>query len=97
MFMISEKSGEVKKYKRKCVVLNVFEAKAWRNVAVRDSKTEEKYFFGKVKQAPPEINEGDELYIGYEELPYDLPDGSSKIVLMTLDGLLLDWAMITPH
>jgi len=97
MFMISAKSDEVKKYKRKCVVLNVLEAKAWRNVVVRDSKTEEKYFFGKVKQAPPEINVGDELYIGYEELPYDLPEGSSKIVLMTLDGLLLDWAMITPH
>jgi len=96
MFMISEKSQEVKKYKRKCMVLNVLEAKAWRNVSVLDSKTKEKYFFGKVKQAPPEINEGDELYIGYEELPYDLPDGSSKIVLMTLDGLLLDWAMITP-
>ena len=97
MFMISEKSQEVKKYKRKCMVLNVLEAKAWRNVSVLDSKTKEKYFFGKVKQAPPEINEGDELYIGYEELPYDLPDGLSKIVLMSLDGLLPDCSMITPH
>jgi hypothetical protein len=97
MFMISAKSGEVKKFKRKCVVLNVLEAKAWRNVSVRDTKTNEKYFFGKVRQAPPEINEGDELFIGYEDLPYDLPDGSSKIVLLSLDGMLLDWAMITPH
>lgn len=97
MFMISAKSGEVRKFKRKCIVLNVLEAKAWRNVSVRDTKTNEKYFFGKVRQAPPEINEGDELFIGYEDLPYDLPDGSSKIVLLSLDGMLLDWAMITPH
>lgn len=95
--MISAKSGEVRKFKRKCIVLNVLEAKAWRNVSVRDTKTNEKYFFGKVRQAPPEINEGDELFIGYEDLPYDLPDGSSKIVLLSLDGMLLDWAMITPH
>lgn len=94
--MCAAVSKDVKKYKRKCVVLYVLEAKAWRNVAVRDVKTNEKFFFGKVKQSPPEINAGDELYIGYEELPYDLPQGSQKIVLMTLDGMLLDWAMITP-
>lgn len=88
---------EVKKYKRKCVVLNVAEAKAWRNVTVRDGKTGEKFFFGKVKEAPPDINVGDELYIGYEELPYDLPQGSQKIVLLSLDGMMLDWAMVTPH
>jgi len=27
---------------------------------ITTNKTKEKYFFGKVKQAPPEINEGDE-------------------------------------
>lgn len=94
--MCAANTKEVKKYKRKCVVLNVVEGKAWRNVVVHDAKVNKKYFFGKVKLAPPEINVGDELYIGYEELPYDLPDGSQKIVLMTLDGMMLDWAMITP-
>jgi len=93
--MYGEKPDDVKKYKRKCIVLNVIEAKAWRNVTVRDLKTKQRYFFGKVKSAPPEINIGDELYIGYEELPYDLPDGTEKIILMTLDGMLLDWAMIS--
>ena len=93
--MYGENPDNVKKYKRKCIVLNVMEAKAWRNVTVRDLKTKQKYFFGKVKSAPPEINIGDELYIGYEELPYDLPDGTEKIILMTLDGMLLDWAMIS--
>ena len=87
---------EVKKIKRKCVVLNVMEGKAWRNIVVQDLKTNEKYMFGKVKLASPEINISDELFIGYEELPYDLPDGCSKIILMGLDGLMLDWAMITP-
>jgi len=90
-------ASEVKKIKRKCVVLKVAEAKAWRNASVQDVKTKEKYFFGKVKSAPPEINIGDELYIGYEELPYDLPQGSHKIVLLTLDGMKLDWAMVTPN
>ena len=90
-------ANEVKKIKRKCVVLNVAEAKAWRNVSVLDIKTKDKFFFGKVKSAPPEINIGEELYIGYEELPYDLPQGSHKIVLLTLDGMLLDWAMMTPN
>jgi len=90
-------ASEVKKIKRKCVVLKVAEAKAWRNASVQDVKTREKFFFGKVKSAPPEINIGDELYIGYEELPYDLPQGSHKIVLLTLDGMLLDWAMVTPN
>lgn len=94
--MCAAQADEVKKIKRKCVVLNVLEAKAWRNVVVQDLKTKEKYMFGKVKMAPPDIKIGDELYIGYEELPYDLPGGSQKIVLMSLDGLLLDWAMITP-
>jgi len=42
------------------------------------------------------INPKDELFIGYEDLPYDLPSGTHKIVLMTLDGMLLDWAMISP-
>jgi hypothetical protein len=93
--MYGEQPDKVKKYKRKCIVLNIMEAKSWRNVTVRDLKTKQKYFFGKVKSAPPEINIGDELYIGYEELPYDLPVGTEKIILMTLDGMLLDWAMIS--
>ncbi|MBW6519368.1 MAG: hypothetical protein K0A89_12835 [ANME-2 cluster archaeon] len=94
--MCAANSDEVKKIKRKCVVLNVMEGKAWRNVVVQDLKTKDKYMFGKVKLLSPEITSGDELYIGYEELPYDLPDGCSKIILMALDGLMLDWAMITP-
>ena len=94
--MCAASSDEVKKIKRKCVVLNVLEGKAWRNVVVQDLKTKDKYMFGKVKLAPPEININDELFIGYEELPYDLPDGCSKIILMALDGLMLDWVMITP-
>jgi hypothetical protein len=94
--MYEASSDEVKKIKRKCVVLNVIEGKAWRNVVVQDLKTNEKYMFGKVKLAPPEISIDDELFIGYEELPYDLPDGCNKIILMALDGLMLDWVMITP-
>lgn len=84
----------VKKYKRKCTVVRVAQAKAWRNVVVLDSKTDKKYFFGKVINPPPEINPGDELYIGYEELPYDLPGLQNKIILMTLDGFQLDWTMV---
>lgn len=84
----------LKKYKRKCTVVRVAQAKAWRNVVVSDSKTNKKYFFGKVINPPPEINAGDELYIGYEELPYELPGIKQKIILMTLDGLQLDWTMV---
>jgi len=94
--MYCETPDEIKKIKRKCIVLNVMEAKAWRNVTVMDLTTKQKYFFGKVKQEPPMINPKDELFIGYEDLPYDLPSGTHKIVLMTLDGMLLDWAMISP-
>jgi hypothetical protein len=46
--MCAAQTDEVKKFKRKCVVLNVLEAKAWRNVVVQDLKTKEKYMFGKV-------------------------------------------------
>jgi hypothetical protein len=84
----------LKKYKRKCTVVRVAQAKAWRNVVVADSKTNKKYFFGKVINPPPDINPGDELYIGYEELPYELPGIKLKIILMTLDGFQLDWTMV---
>ncbi len=84
---------KLKKVKRKCTVVRVAQAKAWRNVVVQDSKTNNKYFFGKVINTP-EINPGDELYIGFEDLPYELPDRKQKIILMTLDGMQLDWTMI---
>ena len=84
----------LKKYKRKCTVVRVAQAKGWRNIVVVDSKTDKKYFFGKVINPPPEINPGDELYIGYEDLPYDLPGIKNKIILMTLDGFQLDWTMV---
>ncbi len=93
----SEIGGEVKtlkKVKRKCTVVRVAQAKGWRNVVVADSKTNKKYFFGKTPNAPPEINPGDELYIGFEELPYELPGIKQKIILMTLDGFQLDWTMV---
>lgn len=84
----------LKKFKRKCTVVRVAQAKAWRNVVVEDSKTKKKYFFGKVVNATPEVNPGDELYIGFEELPYDLPGITQKIILMTLDGYQLDWTQV---
>ena len=84
----------LKKIKRKCKVVRVAQAKGWRNVVVEDSKTNSKYFFGKVTNPPPEINIGDELYIGYEDMAIELPDRKKKIILMTLDGMQLDWTMI---
>ena len=83
----------LKKFKRKCTVVRVAQAKGWRNVVVQDSKTNKKYFFGKVVNSPPEINPGDEMFIGYEELPYELPV-KQKIILMTLDGFQVDWTMV---
>lgn len=83
----------LKKFKRKCTVVRVAQAKGWRNVVVLDSKTDKKYFFGKVVNSPPEINPGDEMFIGYEELPYELPV-KQKIILMTLDGFQVDWTMV---
>ncbi len=85
---------KLKKIKRKCTVVRIAQAKAWRNVVVLDPKTNKKYFFGKVINPPPDINPGDELYIGYEDLPYELPGIQQKIILMTLDGLQLDWTMV---
>lgn len=85
---------KLKKFKRKCTVVRVAQAKAWRNVVVQDSKTDKKYFFGKVSNPPPEIKTGDDLYIGYEDLPQDLPGIKQKITLMTLDGFQLDWTMV---
>jgi hypothetical protein len=82
------------KIKRKCTVVRVAQAKAWRNVVVLDSRTKKKYFFGKVINPPPDISTGDELYIGYEDLPYELPGIKQKIILMSLDGLQLDWTMV---
>lgn len=84
----------IKKFKRKCTVVRVAQAKGWRNVVVLDGKTNKKYFFGKTPNAPPEINPGDELYVGFEELPYELPGIKQKIILMTLDGFQLDWTMV---
>ncbi len=84
----------LKKFKRKCTVVRVAQAKGWRNVVVLDSKTDKKYFFGKVVNSPPEINPGDEMYIGFEELPYELPGIKQKINLMTLDGFQVDWTMV---
>lgn len=84
----------LKKFKRKCTVVRVAQAKGWRNVVVVDSKTDKKYFFGKVVNPPPEINPGDEMYIGFEEMPYELPGIKQKILLMTLDGFQVDWTMV---
>ncbi len=84
----------LKKVKRKCTVVRVAQAKGWRNVVVMDTKTNKKYFFGKVLNPPPEINPGEELYIGYEDMPYELPGLKQKIILMTLDGFQLDWTMV---
>jgi hypothetical protein len=84
----------LKKFKRKCTVVRVAQAKGWRNVVVMDSKADKKYFFGKVVNPPPEINPGDEMYIGFEELPYELPGIKQKIILMTLDGFQVDWTMV---
>ena len=84
----------LKKFKRKCTVVRVAQAKGWRNVVVSDSKENKKYFFGKVINPPPEINPGDELFIGFEELPYELPGIKQKIILMTLDGFQLDWTQV---
>lgn len=85
---------KLRKIKRKCTVVRVAQAKAWRNVVVHDPKSDKKYFFGKVINPPPEIKPGDELYIGYEDLPYELPGIKQKIILMTLDGLQLDWTQV---
>ncbi|MCX9014835.1 MAG: hypothetical protein OIN89_08600 [Candidatus Methanoperedens sp.] len=85
---------KINKFKRKCTVVRVAQAKGWRNVVVHDPKAEEKYFFGKVQNAPPELTPGEELYVGFEDLEFDLPDRKHKIVLMTLDGFQLDWTMI---
>ncbi|KCZ72994.1 hypothetical protein ANME2D_00053 [Candidatus Methanoperedens nitroreducens] len=85
---------KLRKVKRKCTVVRIAQAKGWRNVVVLDEKTKRKYFFGKVINPPPEINLGDELYIGYEDLPYELPGIKQKIILMTLDGFQLDWTMV---
>ncbi len=85
---------KLKKFKRKCSVVRVAQAKGWRNVVVLDTKANKKYFFGKVVNPPPEINPGDELYIGFEDLPYELPGIQQKIILMTLDGMQLDWTMV---
>ncbi len=84
----------LKKFKRKCTVVRIAQAKGWRNVVVLDGKADKKYFFGKTPNAPPEINPGDELFVGFEELPYDLPGLKQKITLMTLDGFQLDWTMV---
>jgi hypothetical protein len=84
----------LKKFKRKCTVVRVAQAKGWRNVVVSDSKENKKYFFGKVLNPPPDINPGDELFIGFEDLPYELPGIKQKIILMTLDGFQLDWTQI---
>ncbi len=84
----------LKKFKRKCTVVRVAQAKGWRNVVVSESKENKKYFFGKVINPPPEINPGDELFIGFEDLPYELPGIKQKIILMTLDGFQLDWTQI---
>ena len=84
----------LKKFKRKCTVIRVAQAKGWRNVVVSDSKENKKYFFGKVINPPPEINPGDELFIGFEDLPYELPGIKQKIILMTLDGFQLDWTQV---
>ncbi len=84
----------LKKLKRKCIVVRIAQAKAWRNVVVQDSKTNKKYFFGKVINPPPELKPGDELYIGYEDMPHELPGIKQKIILMTLDGMQLDWTMV---
>ncbi len=85
---------KLNKIKRKCTVVHVAQAKAWRNVVVVDSKTNKKYFFGKVINPPPEIEPADELFIGYEDLPYELPGRKQKIILMSLDGMQLDWTMV---
>lgn len=84
----------LKKFKRKCSVVRVAQAKGWRNVVVLDPKADKKYFFGKVINPPPDINIGDELFIGFEDLPYELPGIKQKIILMTLDGFQLDWTMV---
>ncbi len=84
----------IKKFKRKCTVVRVAQAKGWRNVVVLDTKEGKKYFFGKVANAPPEINAGEELFIGFEDVPYELPGIKHKITLMTLDGFQLDWTMV---
>jgi hypothetical protein len=84
----------LKKFKRKCTVVRVAQAKGWRNVVVSESKENKKYFFGKVINPPPEINPGDELFIGFEDLPYELPGIKQKIILMTLDGFQLDWTQV---
>jgi hypothetical protein len=83
----------LKKVKRKCTVVRVAQAKGWRNVVVLDGKSQKKYFFGKVINEPA-LNPGDELFIGYEDMPYELPGIKQKIILMTLDGLQLDWTMV---
>lgn len=83
----------LKKVKRKCTVVRVAQAKGWRNVVVLDAKSQKKYFFGKVINEPA-LNPGDELYIGYEDLPYELPGIKQKIILMSLDGFQLDWTMV---
>jgi hypothetical protein len=84
----------LKKFKRKCSVVRVAQAKGWRNVVVHDPKADKKYFFGKVINPPPDISIGDELFIGFEDLPYELPGIKQKIILMTLDGFQLDWTMV---
>lgn len=84
----------LKKFKRKCTVVRVAQAKGWRNVVVLDAKEGKKYFFGKVANAPPELTPDEELFIGFEDVPYELPGIKHKITLMTLDGFQLDWTMV---
>lgn len=75
-----------------CQVINVIQNLIWKGVAVQETSTKGRVYFGKVN-GELEINLGDILYLGIKPV-YDIEDKTMRVTLYDAENKQLDWTLL---
>jgi hypothetical protein len=75
-----------------CKVTNVIQNLSWKGVAVEETSTKGRVYFGRVN-SEFDINQGDTLYLGIKPV-YDTEDKTMRVTLYDAENRQLDWTLL---
>lgn len=75
-----------------CQVINVIQNLIWKGIAVQETSTKGRVYFGRVN-GELDINLGDTLYLGIKPV-YDIEDKTMRVTLYDVENKQLDWTLL---
>jgi len=75
-----------------CKVTNIIQNLSWKGVAVEETSTKGRVYFGRVN-GELDINQGDTLFLGIKPV-YDTEDKTMRVTLYDAENRQLDWTLI---